>query len=687
MLNRLPQTDKRNVLITSALPYVNNVPHLGNIIGSVLSADVFARYCRTRGYNTLYICGTDEYGTATETKALEENVTEEELCAKYRALHKQTYDWFNIDFDYFGKTTTPAQTEICQDMFKKLQKSGYTFEDTMKQLYCDQPGHKRFLADRFVEGECPHCHYDDARGDQCDSCGKLLNPTELLKPRCKLDGATPILKETKHQFLDLPKLESWNLEWAERVTEEGKWSPNGKTITLSWLKKGLEPRCITRDLKWGVPVPLAGYEDKVFYVWYDAPIGYISITMNYTPEGWQEWWKNPENVKLYQFMGKDNVPFHSVIFPCILHGTGDPYTIVNTISTCEYLNYENGKFSKSRGVGVFGNNVMASNIPVEVWRYYLLASRPETSDSQFLWRDFVQRNNNELLANLGNFVNRALKFVAAKYQSTVPSVGTVGTEESDFLKDVNNLLGQYVESMEQQKERNGLKIVMDISARGNLYLQDSKLDNALFTNNRPKADTVLSLATNLIYLLSALVYPFMPTTSAAIVKQLRAPHRRIPGDTELPWDGKDILGGHVINKPDYLFTKIEDSKEQELRQRYAGKQVKEETDAPRVAAASAKPQPPAKDAGKSAAKAGSKGKAPQKPSIKEAKPSQLVIADADKTPEMLQLEALYKEQGDKVRTLKGAKGAKDEETVAAVSELLRTKAQLEELFKAFTSPQ
>ncbi|KAJ3342538.1 hypothetical protein HDU93_001924 [Gonapodya sp. JEL0774] len=678
----LPMKGKRNVLITSALPYVNNVPHLGNIIGSVLSADVFARYCRARGYNTLFICGTDEYGTATETRALEEKVSEEELCAKYRALHKQTYDWFNIDFDFFGKTTTPAQTTICQDIFFKLRANGYTYEDTMTQLYCDEPGHKRFLADRFVEGECPNCHYEDARGDQCDNCGKLLEPTELLRPKCKLDGTTPILRETKHQFLDLPKLEEWNFEWAERVTEEGKWSQNGKTITIGWLRQGLTSRCITRDLKWGVPVPVAGYEDKVFYVWYDAPIGYISITMNYTADHWEEWWKNPENVKLYQFMGKDNVPFHSVIFPCILHGTKDPYTIVNTISTCEYLNYENGKFSKSRGVGVFGNNVMASNIPSEVWRYYLISSRPENSDSQFLWHDFVARNNSELLANLGNFVNRTLKFVAAKYQSTVPAPASFGANEVAFLDDVNRLVTQYIDYMEQQKERGALKLVMDISGRGNLYLQDSKLDNTLFAMNRATANTVLSLAINLIYLISALVYPFMPTTSEAIVKQLRVPHRRIPNDDELPWDGKDIHEGHVIGKPDYLFTKIEESKEQELRQRYAGKQVTEEgngtTSAPIASSASVAPPKDAKSA-----KAAGKAKAAAKPSAKDAKPgksAEPVITDADKTPEMIELELLIAEQGNKVRKLKGEK-APAELIKSAVDELLQFKARLGDLVK------
>jgi methionyl-tRNA synthetase len=331
----LPQKGARNILITSALPYVNNVPHLGNIIGCVLSGDVYARFCRLRGYNTLYICGTDEYGTATETKAIEEKVSCKELCDKYNALHSQTYKWFQIDFDHFGRTTTPQQTEIAQDIYKKLNQNGHVFEDTVTQLYCEQ--HQSFLADRFVEGTCPYCGYHDARGDQCDKCGKLLNAIELINPHCKLDGATPVIKNSKHLFLNLteqqPALESWFRE----ACKKGKWSANSETITSNWLKEGLKPRCITRDLKWGTAVPREGYENKVFYVWFDAPIGYPSITATYTKD-WEKWWKNPEEVQLYQFMGKDNVPFHTVIFPSTLIGTKENWTLLHHLSTTGKLN-------------------------------------------------------------------------------------------------------------------------------------------------------------------------------------------------------------------------------------------------------------------------------------------------------------------------------------------------------------
>jgi methionyl-tRNA synthetase len=320
-----PQEGKRNILITSALPYVNNIPHLGNIIGSVLSADVFARYCKARGYTTLFVCGSDEYGTATEVKAIEEGVTPQELCTKYNKIHADIYQWFNINFDKFGRTSTQEQTEIAQDIFMKLDQNGYLEEKTTIQPYCET--HKAFLADRFVEGECSICHAPDARGDQCDKCGSLMDPFEpeqsdkkdldneaaaevhrptgfLINPKCKLDGATPIKRETKHIFIRLDVLKDQVDPWFQKASKNGSWSANTINITQSWIDRGLLPRGITRDLKWGTAVPRKGYEEKVMYVWFDACIGYVSITATHTKD-WEKWWKNPENVKLYQFMGKE----------------------------------------------------------------------------------------------------------------------------------------------------------------------------------------------------------------------------------------------------------------------------------------------------------------------------------------------------------------------------------------------
>lgn len=323
------------------------------------------RYCKARNYNTLYVCGTDEYGTATETKALEEKVTPRELCDKYNALHAAIYKWFDIGFDHFGRTTTDAQTEISQEMFLKLHENGYLLQESMTQLYCEK--HDGFLADRFVEGTCPKCGYDDARGDQCDTCGTLLDPKDLINPRCKLDGHTPIPRESQHIFLDLEKLQPEVQAWVKKSSEEGKWSRNGVNITEAWLKDGLHKRCITRDLKWGVPVPLKGFEGKVFYVWFDACIGYVSITANYTPD-WKKWWRNKEaETQLYQFMGKDNVPFHTIVFPATQIGTRDnDWTMLHHISTTEYLQYEGGKFSKSRGIGVFGNSAEDTGVAPDV---------------------------------------------------------------------------------------------------------------------------------------------------------------------------------------------------------------------------------------------------------------------------------------------------------------------------------
>ncbi|MDR1256427.1 MAG: methionine--tRNA ligase, partial [Spirochaetaceae bacterium] len=303
-------------LITSALPYVNNVPHLGNLI-QVLSADAFARFCRLRGYETCYVCGTDEYGTATETRAAEEGIGPRELCDRYWAIHDDIYRWFNIAFDKFGRTSTPVHTEVAQEIFSRLDAAGYIIEKTVEQLYC--PACRRFLADRYVRGICPHCGYDGARGDQCEACGKLLDPTELKEPKCSSCGTAPELKTTKHLYIDLPKMRGKLESWMNEASARGKWAKNAVQMSQAWIRDGLRERAVTRDLKWGIPVPKAGFENKVFYVWFDAPIGYVSITGNLAQDrglDWKafidEWWKNPENVELFQFIGKDNIPFHTV---------------------------------------------------------------------------------------------------------------------------------------------------------------------------------------------------------------------------------------------------------------------------------------------------------------------------------------------------------------------------------------
>lgn len=579
----LPIPGKRNILITSALPYVNNVPHLGNIIGCVLSADVFARYCRLRGYNTIYICGTDEYGTATETKAMEENCTPKQICDKYHAIHKEVYEWFNISFDKFGRTSSPEQTEVCQAIFKKLLENNWLSENTMQQPYCDTC--EKFLADRLVEGVCPTpgCNYESARGDQCEKCGKLLNPTDLKDPKCKACQSTPRIRDTNHLFLELPLLQDKLEQYINKMSEAGSWSQNAIQVTNGWLKEGLRSRCITRDLKWGVPVPHEKFKDKVFYVWYDAPIGYISITACYTPD-WEKWWKNPEDVELYQFMGKDNVPFHTVMFPSTLLGTGENWTLMKSISVTEYLNYEAGKFSKSKGIGVFGNDAKDTNIPVEVWRYYLLTNRPEVSDTLFTWADLQAKLNSELLSNLGNFVNRVLSFIAKPsdqgYGSVIPDAPQAEAHPltKALAEKVGKHVDQYVEAMEKVKLKQGLKTAMAISSDGNAYLQESQFWK-LYKEDQLACAVVMRTAAGLVYLLACLLEPFMPSFSLEVLKQLNMPQLQVSlsdenGDLEkirILWN--ILPAGHKIGKPEPLFKELKDEEMEFYREKFAGSQA------------------------------------------------------------------------------------------------------------------
>lgn len=533
------------------------------------------------------MCGTDEYGTATETKALEDKVHPAELCEKYNKIHKEVYDWFEIGFDIFGRTPTEQHKEISQSVFSRLHENGFLMEKSSEQPYCEK--HESFLADRFVEGECPRCHYEDARGDQCDKCGNVLDAFDLIKPRCKLDGAQPVRRTTTHVHLLLDKLQPEIEKWSEAAIKKGDWPKNSRIITESWLKEGLKDRGITRDLKWGVPVPLAGYENKVLYVWFEACIGYPSITANYTTE-WEQWWRNPENVSLYQFLGKDNVPFHAVIFPGCQMGTRDEWTQVHHLNATEYLNYENGKFSKSRGVGVFGNNAKETGVPPDVWRYYLLKNRPETGDSQFEWKSFIESNNSELLAKLGNLVNRVVKLVASPkaYSSVVPEF-TVTEEFQPSLDHVTQLLRKYIDDMEAVHLRAGVSDAMKIAEAGNLLIQSNKLDNNLIANEPERAAAVVGITLNIIHLLASIFAPYLPTTAKSIDEQLNVPFATIPSleDIKDGWKPTTIKGGHKIGQAQYLFSMIDPKKADEWREHYGGSQgdrLKKDEEAAKVAA-------------------------------------------------------------------------------------------------------
>lgn len=513
-------------------------------------------------------------------------MTPQELCAKYNKIHKEVYDWFEIGFDHFGRTPTEKHTEISQAIFRRLYENGYLAEKTAEQPFCET--HGSFLADRYVEGECPRCKYEDARGDQCDKCGHLLDPFDLVNPRCKLDGAAPVRRATKHIHLLLDKLQPQIEKFVHNAMEQGDWPKNSRVITDSWLKEGLKDRGITRDLKWGVPVPLEGYESKVLYVWFEACIGYPSITANYTPD-WELWWRNPEDVQLYQFLGKDNVPFHSVIFPGCQLGTTDKWTKLHHLSTTEYLNYEGGKFSKSRGVGVFGQNAKDTGVPPDVWRYYLIKYRPETGDSQFEWRAFVECNNSELLAKLGNLVNRVVKLVTAQYGSTIPEF-TVPDSFTPHLDEITDALRQYITEMESVHLRAGIQTAMRLAEAGNLLIQANRLDNSLIANEPERAAAVVGTVVNLIHLLASVFVPFLPATSKSINAQLNAPFAYIPtlDDIKDGWKPVSLKPGHKLGKAKYLFSRIDPKKADEWREMFGGTQAERQKKEDEAAKAAAK---------------------------------------------------------------------------------------------------
>jgi len=501
-------------LITSALPYVNNVPHLGNIIGAVLSADVYARYCRAKGYPTRYICATDEYGTATENRAREEGLSPKEICDKYHAIHAEVYKAFNISFDYFGRTSHPEHIEVTQEIFKNLETQGYIVEQISEQTYCEHD--QMFLADRYVEGTCPHCGYDGARGDQCDQCGKLLQTTELVDPKCKVCGQTPVRKTTNHLYIDLPKLEGKLGSFLEKSSEDGHWSGNAKSTTQGWIDRGLLARPITRDLEWGVPVPKVGFESKVFYVWFDAPIGYISATKRGFPEDWKEWWLEPETTQLYQFMAKDNIPFHTVVFPAALMGTGQNWTLLHHINSTEYLNYEGGKFSKSRNVGVFGSDVLElqERIPIDLWRFYLVYNRPEKSDANFTWEGFVEDINSNFIDNIGNLLNRVLVFYNKNFSGPLGPV--TDPNQIKFLEEVSSMGKQALEELEAVHLREGLRQVLAIGRLGNKHFHDAA-PWKLIKEDEAAAKQVLVSLSCLLVEVARLLQPFMPDTAKRIL--------------------------------------------------------------------------------------------------------------------------------------------------------------------------
>ena len=575
-------------LITSALPYVNNIPHLGNLI-QMLSGDVFARFCRSRGYETLYICGTDEYGTATETRAIEMKKTPRELCDYYYNEHTKIYDWFHINFDKFGRTSNDECTEITQELFKDLDKNGYIKEHTNKQLFC--PHCNMFLADRYVHGTCPKCGSEKARGDQCDDCGSLLDPTELKEPKCATCGNTPEVRETKHLYIDLPSISKHLDSWMNKASVEGKWSDNAINITKAWIRDGLNERAITRDLKWGIPVPKEGYENKVFYVWFNAPIGYISITKQLANElvragktsfDWKSWWlpeeseeaKNKAPVDLFQFIGKDNIPFHTVIFPCTLLGSSHNWTKLYHMSSTEYLNYESGKFSKSRGVGVFGTDAIETGIKADAWRFYIFYNRPEKQDYQFTWKEFREKYNGELLGNLGNLVNRTLLFVNKYYEGKIPDAPV----DEELWTKVRELETKITENLEWANLRDAFHQIFEISDLANKAFQDGEP----WKTRNENPDAAAKLIHNLVYVIKDLMimaHPYIPQYAEQILsylgKQISEPcYGEAPVEGGLNWsdlgktEGLDKVGETAV-----FFTPLDQKTADAFREKFSGSQA------------------------------------------------------------------------------------------------------------------
>jgi len=570
-------------LITAALPYSNNIPHLGNLV-QVLSADAFARFCRLRGYETLYICGTDEYGTATETRAAEEGIPPRELCDHYHAVHDSIYRWFQISFDKFGRTSTPIQTRVTQDIFGRLDRAGYVSEHEVTQLHCAKC--QRFLADRFIRGVCPHCSYGDARGDQCEACGKLLDPTDLKEPRCHVCGSTPAPRTTRHLYINLPKIKDRLEAWIKTASEKGFWAHNAIQMTQAWIRDGLRERAITRDLKWGIPVPKPGFEDKVFYVWFDAPIGYISITGCLGDElargltephllssqvktfpNWQKfvahWWESPDDVELFQFIGKDNIPFHTVVFPSSLLGSGGKWTMLHHMSSTEYLNYESGKFSKSRGVGVFGSDVVDTGIPPDVWRFYVFYNRPEKADVMFTWKDFQEKVNGELIGNMGNLVNRTLSFITRYYDGRIPE----GMSNPMLWETVRDFERSITEKLERAELREAFREIFALSSYANKYFQDAE-PWRLRVENPEKAAGVIRDLVHVVRDLAILIDPYLPQTAAKIIMFFGLKLRETFNWSNIGY-AEGLFPVRKIESS-VLFTRLEDDEVNNLRERFSG---------------------------------------------------------------------------------------------------------------------
>ena len=539
----------KRTLVTCALPYANGPVHIGHLAGVYVPADIYVRYLRMRGEEVLYVCGSDEHGVPITIKARQQGCSPQDIVDKYHAIIRDSFEGLGIHFDVYGRTSSEIHSETASEFFKKLYDEGKFITRESEQYY--DPEAKTFLADRYIVGTCPKCGAEGAYGDQCEKCGSTLSPEELINPKSKLSGAEPIKKKTTHWYLPLEQYESWLREWILEGHKE--WRSNVYGQVKSWLDGGLQPRAVTRDLDWGVPVPVEGAEGKVLYVWFDAPIGYISNTRQILPDDWEKWWKS-EDTKLVHFIGKDNIVFHCIVFPSMLKAYGG-YILPENVPANEFLNLEGDKISTSRGWAVWAHEYL-QDFPgkQDVMRYVLTANAPETKDNDFSWKDFQTRNNSELVAIFGNFVNRAVVLTHKYFAGKVPPCASLTDMDKEVLAEVPRLKASIESNIENYKFREALKDAMAIARLGNKYISDTEPWKVAKTDME-RTGTILNISLQICADLAVAFEPFTPFAAERLRKMLCA--------EDLSWD---ILGrptilpaNHIIGEAELLFSKIEDA--------------------------------------------------------------------------------------------------------------------------------
>jgi len=564
------------ILITSAIPYINGIKHLGNLVGSQLPADLYARYARARGHEVLFLCATDEHGTPAELAAAKAGKPVAEYCAEMWQVQKDLSDGFRLSFDHFGRSSSTQNHRLTQHFAGRLSDAGLIREVSESQVYSHAD--KRFLPDRYIEGTCPNCGYDRARGDQCENCTKQLDPTDLIDPRSAISGSTDLeVRETKHLYLRQSGMRGQLNDW---IDSKKDWPILTTSIAKKWLNDGdgLQDRGITRDLDWGIPVKKGdadwpGMEGKVFYVWFDAPIEYIACSAEWVDAGkgddWERWWrtdKGADDVRYVQFMGKDNVPFHTLSFPATIMGSGEPWKLVDYIKSFNYLNYDGGQFSTSQGRGVFMDQALAI-LPADYWRWWLLSHAPESSDSEFTWENFQQSVNKDLADVLGNFVSRVTKFCRSKFGEVVPDGGDYGEQELALVADLQARLDAYQTHMEAMEVRKSAAELRAIWVAGNEYLQ-SAAPWAAFKTDPDRAAAVIRLSLNLIRLYAVLSAPFIPDAARTMLAAMGANGASWPdtiGDALAT-----LEPGHAFSVPEVLFAKIADAEREGWQEEFSG---------------------------------------------------------------------------------------------------------------------